>query len=634
MKVNWTGWTGKFIRVNLSAGKVQVEDDNLEWMKDYWGGRGIGIKYMMEEVDPKVDAFSPKNRLILATGPLTGTGAPSGNRCFSVTKSPLTDGIANASVGGYFGPELKYAGYDFIIIEGKAKHPVYLWIENDNIELRDARHIWGKGTQEAEDIIRSKTDQDAQIMSIGPAGENLVRFACVVNGGGTAGRAAGRGGTGAVMGSKNLKAVAVRGTKGVKVADSEAFKKATWESYLAYLEGSPLMAEDLRNYGTICVVESSNEVGALPTRNFQSGIFEGFSKIGGQAFAANFSARGKFGKACFGCHLGCARVGRVKYGGFDGIAEGPEYESAGSLGSMCGIDDQGEIVKAAYLCNELGLDTVSTGATIACAMELFEKGYLPEEDAGIKLNFGNAKALTYLVPRIASRDGFGRILAEGSYRMATRYGHPELSMSSKKQEYPNYDPRGCKGLGLAYATNNRGGDHIRGELNNDELFAMGMWNRISQGKYGTPEGTRVPPFTIEGKPIMAKGVQDFYAAIDSSGMCNFILIIIPTQLFVDLVVSATGVDIGGYEGLLKTGERIFNLERLFNLAAGMTYKDDTLPKRLLEEPMPEGPAKGNVVELSQMLPEYYKLRGWNDKGVPTAKKLKELGILVPAGKAK
>lgn len=626
MTNEWRGWTGKFLRVNLSAGKVKVEDDNPEWMKEYWGGRGIGIKYMMEEVDPKVDPFSPKNKLIFANGPLTGTGAPSGNRCFSVTKSPLTSGIANASVGGYFGAELKYAGYDFIIFEGKAKHPVYLWIENEDIEIRDAEHIWGRGTQETEDIIRSETDEEIQLLSIGPAGENLVRFACVMNGGVAAGRAAGRGGTGAVMGSKNLKAVAVRGTRGVKVADIESFKKATWDSYIAYVKGSPLMAESLRDYGTICVVESSQEVGALPTRNFQSGVFEGFDKIGGESFLANYSIRGKLGKACFGCHLGCARLGRVSQPGLEMAGEGPEYESAGSLGSCCGIDSQAEIVWASYMCNDLGLDTISTGATIACAMELYERGYLPEKDAGLKLNFGNEQALVELVPKIAYREGFGRILAEGSYRMTEKYGHPELSMSAKRLEFPNYDPRACVGLGLAYATNNRGGDHIRGELNNDELFAMGMWHRITGGEMGEPEGTRVDPFEIETKPRMAKDVQDFYGAIDSSGVCNFILIIIPTELFVDLMVSATGVDIGGFEGLMKQGERVYNLERLFNLKAGLTYKDDTLPKRLLEEPMPEGPAKGHVVELAKMLPEYYKLRGWDAKGVPTTKKLKALGI--------
>ncbi|MBE0481214.1 MAG: aldehyde ferredoxin oxidoreductase, partial [Dehalococcoidia bacterium] len=457
-------------------------------------------------------------------------------------------------------------------------------------------------------------------------GENLVRFACIVNGGVAAGRAAGRGGPGAVMGSKNLKAVAVRGTKGLQVANPEAFRKAAWESYQAYLIGSPLMAEDLRNYGTICVVEASNDVGALPTRNFQSGVFEGYQKMGGQSFAANYSIRGKFGKACFGCHLGCARIGRVTVPGLEGAGEGPEYESAGSLDSCCGIDSQAEIVKASYVCNDMGLDTISTGATIACAMELFERGYLPEKDVAFKLNFGNARALTELVPKIALRDGFGRILAEGSYRMAEKYGHPEYSMGTKKQEFPNYDPRACKGLGLAYATNNRGGDHIRGELNNDELFAMGMWNRIAKGEAGETEGTRVDPFDTATKPRMAKDVQDFYGAIDASGVCNFILIIIPPELFADLMVAGTGVDIGGHDGLMKVGERIFNLERLFNLKAGMTCKDDTLPKRLLEEPMPEGPAKGQVVELHKMLPEYYRLRGWDDTGVPTSEKLGALEI--------
>lgn len=621
MKKEWYGWTGKYLRINLTKETVSIEEDNPDYMKGYLGARGIGIKYLMDEIDPKTDAFSPKNKLIFATGPLTGF-PPSGNRCYVVTKSPLTGGIANSSVGGYFGVELKFAGYDFMIIEGKAKKPVYVWIEDEHIEIRDAQHLWGKGTEETEKLVLSETDQLAHVAEIGTAGENLARIANVLTGGVTAARAAGRGGHGAVLGSKNLKAIAVKGSEGIKVADHGKFWRAYWKLMNFWRNPTDSCIKDLSGHGTISVVSFSNDLGILPTRNFQTGVFEGADKISGEYFDEKFSVRkgGMPGKACFACPAACSRMSRVRVPGFEGASEGPEYESVASLGAVTGTDNLPLIMKAVRMCNDIGVDTISTGVTIGCAMELFEKGYLPEKDAGHKLHFGNGQAIVDLIPKIGTRTDFGRILGEGSYRLAEHYGHPELSMTVKKQELPNYDPRGVKGQALAFATNNRGADHCRAEVNCSEIFDTTMLG------YWSPEKP-VDRFTTDGKAAMAKHYQDYCAwAYDSLGICYFLLMDTPEQDVVDYLASITGVDFGGLGELMKIGERIFTMDRLFNLKAGLTGKDDTLPERFLKEPMPAGPVKGQVVELDKMLPQYYKLRGWDKNGVPKTEKLKELGI--------
>ena len=608
-------WVGKILRVNLTKGSTSVEELNEKFAHDYIGGRGLGVKYLYDEIDPKVDPLSPNNKLIMATGPLTGTGALAGGRYTAVTKSPLTGAIANSNSGGYFGAELKYAGYDMIILEGKAKAPVYLWVENDSVEIRKAQHLWGLDTHQTTEVIQTETDVEAKVACIGPAGEKLVKFACIMN---DTGRAAGRSGVGAVMGSKNLKAVAVRGTQGVTVADPEGFRAAVLDAIKEFHD--PYMSEVLAQYGTSDVVEFSNEVGLLPTRNYQTGVFEGASKIGG-AVIAKYNLRGATKtKACFGCPLACGRVTRIADGEFKGAGEGPEYETLGAFGSACGVDNPEAIIKANYICNRMGMDTISTGVTIACTMELFEKGFLTEKEVGRKLAFGDGKAVVELVEKTAQREGFGNVIAEGSYRLATKYGHPELSMSAKKLEFPSYDPRGGQGFALAYATSNRGGCHIRNEVHCVEFFGIALMGIIKTGG-------SLDRFSTKGKPAVTKKIQDFYSMIDSSGICNFIVIGSPdANVFINLMEKGTGVRFGGLDGFLKTGERIYNLERLFNLKAGLTDKDDALPKRMLQEPMPEGPGKGVVVHLNEMLPEYYKLRGWTVKGVPSAKKLAELGI--------
>ena len=620
MKTEYFGWTGKHIRIDLTKSKIQVLDNDMGIMNSFLGARGVGIKYMSDEVDPKTDAYEPNNKFIIATGPLTCM-PPGGNRTYFVTKSPLTGGIANAGVGGYFGAELKFCGYDFLIIEGKAKSPVYLWINNDKIELRAADHVWGKGTEDSEEVLLAETDTMAHIAAIGPAGENLVRVANVITGGVTGARAAGRGGVGAVMGSKNLKAVVVRGNGGVKMADLAKFNKNISKIWKYWEDPSPSCAQGLGEFGTIGVLTFTNDLGILPTRNFRTGVFEGAEKIGGNAFAEKYSVKGaRPSKACFACPAGCARLSKVEEPGYEGKGEGPEYESVASLGSVTGIDNLAAVIKAGRICNDMGMDTISAGVTVGCAMELFELGALSEKDVGYKLGFGDADALIDLVKKMATREGFGWILGEGSYRLGERYGHPELSMTVKKQELPNYDPRGVKGQGLAFITNNRGADHCRAEVNCSEIFETTMLG------YWSPDKD-VDRFALEGKAEMTIHYQDYCAwAYDSLGFCYFLLMDTPEQDVVDLLESATGIEFGGVDALNKRGELIFTLERMFNLGAGMSAKDDTLPKRFLKEPMPEGPAKGQVFEQDQLLPEYYKMRGWDEKGIPQKAKLDELGI--------
>ncbi|MEE4602289.1 MAG: aldehyde ferredoxin oxidoreductase family protein [Desulfobacteraceae bacterium] len=621
MSTKFYGWTGRHIRVDLTNSDVQVVEDNPDVMKNYLGARGLGIKYMMDEIDPKIDAFEPQNRFVIATGPLTCM-PPAGNRTYFVTKSPLTGGIANAGVGGYFGSELKFAGFDFIIIQGKAGRPVYLWINNDKIELRGAEHIWGKGTEESEELLIAETDPMAHIAAIGPAGENLVRLANVITGGVTGARAAGRGGVGAVMGSKNLKAVVARGTGGLKLADMAGFKQHVGKALDFWNNPTESCVKVLADHGTIGVVSFTNDLGILPTRNFQTGVFEGADKISGETFAEKYSVRGATpSKACFACPAGCARLSHVKEKGYEGKGEGPEYESVASLGAVTGVDNLPAVIKASRMCNDMGMDTISAGVTVGCAMELFERGVLPEKDVGYPLKFGDAEGLLDLVQKMATRDGFGWIMGEGSFRLADRYGHPELSMTVKKQELPNYDPRGVKGQGLAFVTNNRGADHCRAEVNCSEIYETTMLG------YWSPEKD-MDRHAIKGKAKMTKHYQDYCAwAYDSLGFCYFLLMDTPEQDVVDLLESATGVDFGGVDALNKIGERIFTLERLFNLKAGLSAKDDTLPKRFLNEPMPEGPSKGQVFEQDQILPEYYDLRGWDESGVPGRDKLKELNIM-------
>ena len=606
-------WHKKILRVNLTKGTCQAEALNMEWAEQYLGQRGLATKYLSEEMDPAADPLSPENVLIFATGPLTGTSAATGGRYSVITKGALTGAVACSNSGGYWGGELRLAGWDMVLVTGKAKTPTYLHIEDDKAELLDARDfIWGQSVWETEARIKERhQDGRIRIASIGRAGEKLARYACVMN---DLDRAAGRSGVGAVMGSKNLKAIAVRGTSGVQVKDADAFHAAVTAAR-AKLDPSPDRA-GLAATGTISMLDITQAFGSLPTRNNRDVQFEGTNKIGANAMAAPRRSDGQpnlvNNKACFSCTIGCGRVVKVdpKHFSVDGkdrykkASGGLEYESVYALGPMVGVDDIDAATYANYICNEEGMDPISFGATLAAAMELYEIGAIGDaETDGLKLEFGSAKALVKGVELAGLGEGFGADLGLGAKLLCEKYGNPDLAMVVKGQEFPGYDGRAMQGMALAYATSNRGACHLRAD----------------------PYGDDFNGGAIEGKAKIVYESQNSVAAVDSSGLCVF-----PMSVW-DLSDVATQVDAacgGGWtaERLAQTGERIWNLERRFNLDAGLTGKDDNLPKRILKEAAKSGAGKGKVAELDKMLPAYYEMRGWDDEGVPTTQTLQRLSL--------
>lgn len=596
-------FNGKILRVNLTEKSIKIED-LPEDHKLYLGGRGLATKMFYDEVGPKVDPLSPENKLFFATGPLTGTAAPTGGRYMVVTKGPLTGTIASSNSGGYFGAELKFSGYDIVIFEGKAEKPVYLWIKDDHVELKDASHLWGKDAFETTDeLLEEVQDPKARVACIGPAGEKLVMFSSVMN---EKHRAAARTGVGAVMGSKNLKAIVVRGTKRPEIKEPAKFLNTVKEK-IKKIKEDGITGEGLPKYGTKVLDNIINQNGLYPTKNFQDSTFELTDEVSGEALVE----KGYLVKniPCFGCPIACGR--RITLP--NGIeTEGPEYETGWAFGADCGVSDLIAITEANDLCNKYGLDTISTGSTIAAAMELYEKGFIKKEELenGPELKFGSSEAIVFYTKQIGLREGFGNKLAEGSYRLAESYGHAEFSMSVKKQELPAYDPRGVQGHALAYITNNRGGCHVRAYMISPEIL-------------GVPE--KLDPQQLEGKAEWVKIFQDLTGVIDSAGLCLFTSFALGLDDYKDLINAALGWNLTSEE-LLKIGERIWNLERKFNLEAGISPSEDTLPKRLLEDPVKEGPNKGQVVHLDVLLPKYYEVRGWSKEGIPTQDKLKELEI--------
>jgi len=614
------GWTRKLLRVDLTAGTCKSEPLNMQWADEYLGSRGLATKYLCEEMDPKVDPLSPANKLIMSTGPLTGTMASTGGRYTVVTKGPLTNAIACSNSGGYFGAEMKFAGWDMIIFEGRSPKPVYLFVENDRAELRDASHLWGKSTWDTEEIIK-KSHQDPQIRisSIGRAGENGVLYACVVN---DLHRAAGRSGVGAVMGSKNLKAVALRGTKGVGgIKDFAEFMKVTSEKKKVLAENA-VTGQGLPTYGTQVLMNVINEVGALPTRNHRDVQFEGARAISAEAMREKRPTDGKANlvtnAACFGCTIACGRISMIDKTHFSvvnspkywGATGGLEYENAWSLGASNGVDDLEALTFAAMICNEDGMDPISFGATVSAVMELYELGVLTKEQIGCEAPFGSAKALVELVRMTAAGEGFGKEIGLGSKRLCTKYGRPELSMSVKGQEFPAYDSRGIQGMGLTYATSNRGACHLRSYTVSSEILGIPV---------------KTDPLATEGKPALVKAFQDATAVFDASGLCIFTSFAWTLADIQPQIAAACEGD-WSMDKMNLVGERIWNLEKQFNLAAGLTKKDDDLPPRLKTEPAKVGPAKGLVSGIEKMLPEYYELRGWDAEGRPKKETLDRLGL--------
>ena len=595
-----SGYNGTILRINLSKAEITKEKLNQELAQKFIGGRGLGTKLFYDEVNPKVEPLSEENKLIIATGPLSGTFTPTGGRYMVVTKSPLTHTIASSNSGGKWGAELKFAGYDVIIIEGKAKTPVYISINDDTVEIKPAQEIWGKITSETTDYLINKEGKDVKVLNIGPAGEKLSNIACIMN---DYDRAAGRSGVGAVMGSKNLKAIVVKGSNKVDIAKPDELKDFV-KVLQQKIKDNGVTGAGLPAYGTAVLVNIINENGVFPTNNFQKSQFDKAEDISGELLAEKYLVKKK---GCFACPIACGRHVKMD----DKEVGGPEYETIWGFGGDCGINNMEAIIKANHLCNEYGLDTISASVTLATAMELFQNGKITKDmTENTPLSWGNAEAIIEWTKKMGLREGLGDDLALGSYRLAEKYGMPELSMSVKKQELPAYDPRGIKGQGLAYATSNRGGCHVRAYLISPEILAL-------------PE--KLDKFSLENKPVWVRIFQDLTASIDSLGLCLFTSFAVNAEEYAKLYSLVTGIEMT-QEDILMAGDRIWNLERMFNYASGLTQADDVLPKRLLNDPIADGPAKGHVHELDKLLPEYYQLRGWDENGYPKKETLQKLGL--------
>jgi len=602
-------WTRKILRVDLSKGSCTPEPLNMEWAMQYLGQRGLSSKYLSEEVDPKCDALGIENKLIMATGPLTGTMASTAGRYSVTCKSPLTGAIASSNSGGFLGAEMKFAGWDMIIFEGKSKKPVYLLIQDDKVELRSAENIWGKSAWETDDILHA-THQDPQlrIACIGRTAENGCLYAGVMN---DRHRAAGRSGVGTVMASKNLKAVAIRGTQGIgNLEDGKAFIAAV-DAGKKVLAEAPVTGQGLPTYGTQVLMNVINGVGALPAHNMRDVGFEGAENISGEAMHEPRASDGKpnlvTGAGCFSCTIACGRISTVDKTHFSvkdkpqyHVASGGlEYEAAWALGADTGVDDLDALTYVNFLCNEDGFDPITYGATVAAAMEMFEDGDLTTKDTdGIELKFGSAEALVAVTELLVTGEGFAKDLGMGSKRLCEKYKRPELSMTVKGQEFPAYDPRSIQGMGLTYATSNRGACHLRSYTVASEVLGIPIKTEMND---------------TDGKPELVKAFQDVTALVDSAGLCIFTTFAWGMDNIAPQIDAACEGD-WSVENCMVTGERIWNMERLFNEAAGFTADDDKLPKRLLEEVIKIGPTKGQVNRLGEMLPKYYEVRGWTADG--------------------
>ncbi len=614
-------WTRKILRVNLSKGTCTPEALNMDWAKAYLGQRGLASKYLVEEVDPTCDALGPDNKLIMATGPLTGTMASTAGRYSVVCKSPLTGAIAASNSGGFLGAEMKFAGWDMIIFEGKSDKPVYLLMQDDKVELCSADAIWGKSAWETDDILRA-THQDPQmrIAVIGRTAEAGCLYSGVIN---DKHRAAGRSGVGTVMASKNLKAVIIRGTGGIgNLEDAKKFMDAVDAGKQVLADGA-VTGQGLPIYGTQVLMNVINGVGGLPAYNMRDVGFEGAGDISAEAMAEPRKSDGKpnltTNAGCFACTIACGRISTVDKTHFSvkdkpqyhGASGGLEYEAAWALGADTGVSDLDALTYVNFLCNEDGFDPITFGATVAAAMEMFEDGDITTKDTGgIELKFGSAEALVAITELLVTGEGFAKDLGMGSRRLCDKYKRPELSMTVKSQEFPAYDPRGIQGIGLNYATSNRGACHLRGYTVASEVLGIPVKTEQNDA---------------EGKPELVKAFQDATALVDSAGLCIFTTFAWGMDNIAPQIDAACEGD-WSVEGCLEAGERIWNMERIFNQAAGFTADDDKLPKRLLKEAIKGGPTDGQVSRLGEMLPKYYEIRGWNPQGEVTAETRKRLSL--------
>ncbi len=601
------GYAHRIAHIDLSTKMIDYKPIPEEWALKYIGGRGLGVKYVFEN-GPDVDPLSPKNILCFMNGPLTGTEANMSGRMAVVTKSPLTGTVTDSHHGGWSAARLRWAGFDGLIFSGKADKPVYAYIEDQKVELRDASEVWGKGVHDTVKYFKNLYgEKDLTVITIGPAGEKLSRFACWVN---ENDRASGRGGTGCVGGSKNLKAVVVKAPKKMpKAKDRDAWKPAHTRALATIMDEKNITSPrkgGLSVYGTNVLTNITSNMGGYPTNNSQVTSFgDRAEKISGEWVKANILVNDP---TCHACPVACKKEVEIKDGPFAGLRmESVEYEPAWSVGGNCGNDYAPSVAAMIDLSNDYGLDAIEIGDVLSMYMEATQRGYT-NGDGGLK--WGDYMGMVEVIHKVGKREGIGDILAEGTERAAKHFGHPEISMTVKGQGIPAYDPRGLKGMGLGYATSNRGACHLRAYTPACELNLIPL---------------PADPLAWKGKGELVKLLQDIHAFSDSLDLCKFSAFAEGTEEYAQQYAAIVGVPYTG-DDVLKTGERIYNLERYYNNLAGFREGSDSLPERFLKEPSTMPGSKGHVCELDLMLDEYYKARGWENGVVPKAK-LKELGIL-------
>lgn len=634
------GYAGKILIIDLSKEKIETTDTNPEMARQFIGGMGYSAKTLYDEVGTNVEPLGPENIIIFAPGALTGTHAPASARVEITTKSPLTGIIGTGNTGGYWGVALKRAGYDAIIIRGGGENAKYLAIDDNQVELRDARHLWGKDTKEVTDFLKKEMgefdNRFVSVMSIGVAGENQVRYACPVN---DYYHVAGRGHAGAVMGVKRLKAIVVRGRGRIEVARPEEFGVAARESR-DRIQANPIHVDFMKT-GSLWGAQSYQNWGCVPGKNYQTGVLPRYIETRGKDVAMKYITKPE--GACFGCPMPCFNLAEVKEGKYAGlkVSSGTFVSSINTWGGNCAVEQLPAIYKCKEMCHLLGMDYGSAAGTIAFSMELYQRGIISEKDTdGLKLNWGDDEVILKMLEKIAHREGFGNLLAEGSSRAAKIIGKgsDRYSMSIKGLEMMWADPRGVsKGWAFGYLTSPRGGENMKSTHGRMDLYdsrwgpqEYDMFPEMKRAIYGEPP--YVSPFSWEGKAAMTKWFEDLCSALNALGMCIFpatsILAIGPTHLS-RLFSAATGWDISPQE-IMKIGERVFTVLKAYGVREGLTRKDDDWPERFYDEPMPEGPAEGVTISrklMAEKLREYYRLRGWDEgTGVPSFRKLIELEL--------
>jgi len=601
------GRTGRCLRVNLTQGKHSIEKIDPDLMQKFLGGRGLGVKIFSDEVDPQTEPLAPDNKLIFSSGPLVGTGAITGASCNIITKSSLTGTLACAKMRGHFGAELKFAGFDMVIIEGRAESPVILSITDDKVKLVPALEYWGRSTVDTENLFKKNignqwAGRETFLAAIGPAGERLLPLANIVN---DRFLSVGGAGIGAVMGSKNLKALAVKGQHSLHVADGNRFVQVI-NTLINKLNSAPLTSQSLSQWGTAFLVGLCFQKGILPQHNFHDNTLS-LKNIGTDALNSAFALRSR---SCFSCPVGCIKKTDVRHPAYEGRGMVPTYLAIGSLGVNCGINDLEVIGMANMLCAEMGLDPVATGGTLATAMELVSQKALTPEELKVDLSFGNGEAMLEAIRLMSTKGGHAKRLGQGGRALAETFERPDLFMGVKGMSLAPFDPRAIQGLGLHFATCNYGPHHLYGNTFIDELLNV---------------HEKIDPWEVEGKALLVKDYQDTTAVMDSLGLCSWPLMGLKFKNYVPMTNSCLGTSYSA-DDLLAIGERVWNMERLFNMSAGFDAAHDVLPDRFTQEPIAEGPAEGQVSRVQEMRPEYYQLRGWSEVGAPLPETLIKLGL--------